>query len=103
MADAAQRILLKEFKDLNKEKWTNIEVSACPTKSLVGSEHPANRRPAHQRERLRVERGAHCAQRGFHVLWGILQGQDDIPAQLPAQPTRYVVLLPLAPMRGGAS
>lgn len=31
MADAAQRILLKEFKDLNKEKWTNIEVSACST------------------------------------------------------------------------
>jgi len=24
--DAAQRILMNEFKDLNKEKWTNIEL-----------------------------------------------------------------------------
>lgn len=27
MADVAQRVLMKEFKELSKEKWTNIEVS----------------------------------------------------------------------------
>lgn len=26
--DAAQRILMNEFKELNKEKWTHIEVCA---------------------------------------------------------------------------
>lgn len=40
MADAAQRVLMNEFKQLSKEKWTNIEVSRpaytaealkCPT------------------------------------------------------------------------
>lgn len=27
MAEMAQRILMNEFKQLSKEKWTNIEVS----------------------------------------------------------------------------
>jgi hypothetical protein len=27
MADIAQRVLMNEFKQLSKEKWTNIEVS----------------------------------------------------------------------------
>jgi ubiquitin-conjugating enzyme E2 R len=27
MAEAAQRVLMNEFKQLSKEKWTNIEVS----------------------------------------------------------------------------
>jgi ubiquitin-conjugating enzyme E2 R len=26
MADIAQRVLMNEFKQLSKEKWTNIEV-----------------------------------------------------------------------------
>lgn len=26
MAEAAQRVLMNEFKQLSKEKWTNIEV-----------------------------------------------------------------------------
>lgn len=28
MADIAQRVLMNEFKQLSKEKWTNIEVSS---------------------------------------------------------------------------
>ena len=33
MADAAQRVLLNEFKALSKEAWTHIEVcsSRCPS------------------------------------------------------------------------
>lgn len=27
MAEAAQRVLMNEFKQLSKEKWTNIEAS----------------------------------------------------------------------------
>lgn len=33
MAEAAQRVLMNEFKQLSKEKWTNIEVS-CPRRLL---------------------------------------------------------------------
>jgi hypothetical protein len=33
MAEAAQRVLMNEFKQLSKEKWTNIEVS-CPRHML---------------------------------------------------------------------
>jgi hypothetical protein len=29
MGDAAQRVLMNEFKQLSKEKWTNIEVRVC--------------------------------------------------------------------------
>ena len=56
--DAAQRVLMNEFKQLSKEKWTNIEVSPSVhaaealQRGVAYVEHPANRRPADQRERL---------------------------------------------------
>lgn len=35
MAEAAQRVLMNEFKQLSKEKWTNIEV--CHIVGAVGA------------------------------------------------------------------
>jgi hypothetical protein len=46
------------------------------------AEHPANRGPADQRQRLRVERSAHSAERGLTLLRRLLQGEDDVPPQL---------------------
>ena len=36
MADAAQRVLMNEFKALSKETWTNIEVCCVPCSLPVG-------------------------------------------------------------------
>lgn len=58
MAEAAQRILMNEFKELNKEKWTHIEVCAHRASlkpafhSGDSAEHPANHASAHQRQCL---------------------------------------------------
>jgi len=57
MAEMAQRILMNEFKQLSKEKWTNIEVRLGDVPSRVTvivamQEHRANHVTAHQRERL---------------------------------------------------
>lgn len=57
MAEMAQRILMNEFKQLSKEKWTNIEVRLGDIPSSVTvivamQEHRANHVTAHQRERL---------------------------------------------------
>ena len=57
MAEAAQRVLMNEFKQLSKEKWTNIEASrpyhdALESHALMTwqpYEHPANRLAACQR------------------------------------------------------
>jgi hypothetical protein len=49
MAEIAQRVLMNEFKQMAKEKWTNIEVSSVVA---IRKEHPANHDAAHQRERL---------------------------------------------------
>ena len=97
MAEMAQRILMNEFKQLSKEKWTNIEVSGVVvpsrfTVSVAIRKRPANHVTAHQRKRLRVERSPHCLERGIHVLWRLLQGKDDLSTQLPTQPTRYVTV-----------
>lgn len=37
MAEAAQRVLMNEFKALSKETWTNIEVCGPPTGLLAQS------------------------------------------------------------------
>ncbi|KAH8633422.1 hypothetical protein IG631_12056 [Alternaria alternata] len=79
MAEMAQRILMNEFKQLSKEKWTNIEVSPGDIPSRVGvrvamQEHRANHVTAHQRECLRVECRPHRHERRVHVLWRLLQG-----------------------------
>jgi hypothetical protein len=46
MGDAAQRVLMNEFKQLSKEKWTNIEVRFCEHRKCRHSsgeqEHPVN-------------------------------------------------------------
>lgn len=63
MGDAAQRVLMNEFKQLSKEKWTNIEVSildtspgavtkGCPGGGRQATEHPANHAIVDQRKRL---------------------------------------------------
>jgi len=89
MAEMAQRILMNEFKQLSKEKWTNIEVRLGDIHSSVTvivamQEHRANHVTAHQRERLRVECRPDSHERRVHVLRRLLQGQDDLPSQLPA-------------------
>jgi hypothetical protein len=45
MAEIAQRVLMNEFKQLSKEKWTNIEVSCGTIWCIV-----ANRKPDACRE-----------------------------------------------------
>jgi hypothetical protein len=89
MAEMAQRILMNEFKQLSKEKWTNIEVSPSDvaprvTVRVAMQEHQANHVTAHQRERFRVECRPNRYERRVHVLWWLFQGQDDFPSQLPA-------------------
>jgi len=89
MADIAQRVLMNEFKQLSKEKWTNIEVSRVLHTLREGveaysmKEHPANHLAARQRERLRVERSTHRPKRGLPLLWRLLQGSDELSPQLP--------------------
>jgi ubiquitin-conjugating enzyme E2 R len=54
-------------------------------------EHPANHDyAAYQRERLRMERRPHRTKRAVHILRRLLQGQDELSAQLPAPAARYV-------------
>jgi hypothetical protein len=92
MAEAAQRMLMREFKDLSKEAWTHIEVRLPEQRgektflecSPSHAEHPANRPPADQRKRLRVECSTHSTERRLALLRRLLQGQDDIPPQLSA-------------------
>jgi hypothetical protein len=59
MAEIAQRVLMNEFKQLSKEKWTNIEVSLSspyprshPRSGNPHEEYLAKRLPADQREHL---------------------------------------------------
>jgi hypothetical protein len=45
MGDAAQRVLMNEFRQLSKEKWTNIEVRDSEQHmpaSQWRAKHPAN-------------------------------------------------------------
>ena len=43
-----------------------------------------------ERQRLRMERRAHRAQPRLTLLRRLLQGQNDLPPQLPSLTTRYV-------------
>ena len=89
----AEKILMSEFKALSKEPWTNIEVCSpllYDTGLLLAilTLEP----PAHQREHLSMACRPHGHQPRLDLQWRLLQGQDDIPSQLPLQPSWYVVL-----------
>ena len=96
MAEFAQRVLMNEFKALSKETWTNIEVCRHPTLPCPGVADPLQRSTVlttalvTERQRLRMERRAHRAQPRLTLLRRLLQGQNDLPPQLPSLTTRYV-------------
>jgi hypothetical protein len=95
MAEIAQRVLMNEFKQMCKEKWTNIEVrtgdSVWCGVAMTRKEHLANHDAAHQRERLRMERRSDSIERPVHVLRWLFQGEDELSPQLPAPTARYVI------------
>lgn len=66
MADAAQRVLMNEFKALSKETWTNIEVRylvLCDRPKSGGHYRAVtDQLPADERQCLRMERSTHCAE-----------------------------------------
>jgi hypothetical protein len=106
MADAAQRVLMNEFKALSKETWTHIEVcylmsfissvSYPPCCSWSGGHYGSvtDKPSVNERQRFRVERSTHCAEPRLPLLRRIFQGQDDLPPQLPSLSTRYVTPAP---------
>jgi hypothetical protein len=98
MAEFAQRVLMNEFKALSKETWTNIEVRRHPTLPRSGVADPQRSTvlttvAVTERQRLRMERRPHRTQPRLTLLRRLLQGQNDLPPQLPSLTTRYVTPL----------
>lgn len=81
----SQAVLMKEYKDLSKEKWLQIEVSTVRSRTYQNWDWPTS---AEQRQHLLLEHCVDSPQSRLSILWRILPGRHDLSTRLPFQTTR---------------